>query len=65
VNLAIAYCTPPMGVSLYIVGALTNRTLLYVTKAVIPFILIQYVVLFIITYMEEWVLWLPRMLGFI
>jgi C4-dicarboxylate transporter DctM subunit len=65
VNLAIAYCTPPMGVSLYIVGALTNRNLLYVTKAVIPFILIQYVVLFIITYMEEWVLWLPRMLGFI
>jgi C4-dicarboxylate transporter DctM subunit len=65
VNLAIAYCTPPMGVSLYIVGALTNRNLLYVTKAVLPFILIQYLVLFIITYMENWVLWLPRLLGFI
>jgi C4-dicarboxylate transporter DctM subunit len=64
VNLAIAYCTPPMGVSLYITGAIANKDLVYVSKAVIPFILIQYAVLVIITYIPNAVLWLPRALGF-
>ena len=64
VNLAIAYCTPPMGVSLYITGAIANRDLVYVSRAVIPFLIIQYAVLAVITYMPDAVLWLPRMLGF-
>jgi tripartite ATP-independent transporter DctM subunit len=45
VNLAIGYCTPPMGVSLYITGAIANKDLIYVTKSVIPFIVIQLIVL--------------------
>ncbi|RLC06802.1 MAG: TRAP transporter large permease [Deltaproteobacteria bacterium] len=65
VNLAIGYCTPPMGVSLYITGAMTNRNLIYVSKAVIPFIIIQMIVLGIITYMPDTVLWLPRFFGFL
>jgi C4-dicarboxylate transporter DctM subunit len=65
VNLAIGYCTPPMGVSLYITGAIANRDLIYVSKAVIPFILIQMGVLFIMTYLPDLVLWLPRMMGFL
>jgi len=64
VNLAIAYCTPPMGVSLYIVGALAKRDLVFVSKAVLPFLIIQYAVLAIVTYQSEWVLWLPKMFGF-
>ena len=65
VNLAIGYCTPPMGVSLYITGAMANRNLIYVSKAVIPFIIIQMIVLGIITYMPDTVLWLPRFFGFL
>ncbi|MEA2038277.1 MAG: TRAP transporter large permease [Thermodesulfobacteriota bacterium] len=65
VNLAIAYCTPPMGVSLYITGAIANKNLVYVSKAVLPFIAIQYAVLAIITYMPGLTLWLPRVMGFI
>ena len=61
VNLGIGYCTPPLGVSLYITGALVNRDLLYMTRAVMPFILIQIVILFILTYMPDVVLWLPRL----
>ncbi len=64
INLAIAYCTPPMGVSLYITGAMANKDLLYVTRAVIPFLIIQYAVLFIFTYSPNLTLWLPRMFGF-
>jgi len=65
VNLAIGYCTPPMGVSLYITGAMTNRNLIYVSKAVIPFIVIQMIVLGIITYLPDMVLWLPRFFGYL
>jgi len=65
VNLAIGYCTPPMGVSLYITGAIANRDLIYVSKAVIPFIIIQIAVLLFCTYFPDVVLWLPRIAGYL
>jgi len=64
VNLAIGYCTPPMGVSLYITGAIANRDIIYITRAVIPFIIIQLAVLIFLTYLPDAVLWLPRAMGF-
>ena len=65
VNLAIGYCTPPMGVSLYITGAIANRDLIYVSKAVVPFLIIQIGVLLLLTYMPDAVLWLPKVMGFV
>jgi len=65
VNLAIGYCTPPMGVSLYITGAIANRDLIYVSKAVLPFIAIQMLVLLVATFFPDLVLYLPRKMGFI
>jgi len=64
VNLAIGYCTPPMGVSLYITGAIADRDIVFVSKAVMPFLAIQIAVLILITYMPDAVLWLPRFMGF-
>ena len=64
VNLAIGYCTPPMGVSLYITGAIANKDIIYVSKAVLPFLVIQGAVLLLITYLPEVVLWLPRLMGY-
>ena len=64
VNLAIGYCTPPMGVSLYITGAIANRDLIYVSKAVLPFITIQIFVLLLITFLPDVVLWFPKLMGF-
>ncbi len=60
INLGIGYVTPPMGVSLYITGAVTNRDLVYVSRAVMPFILIQLAILGILTYFPNLVLWAPR-----
>ena len=65
VNLAIGYCTPPMGVSLYITGSIANRDIVYVSKAVLPFLAIQMAVLMVITYLPDVVLWLPRLMGFL
>jgi C4-dicarboxylate transporter DctM subunit len=65
VNLAIGYCTPPMGVSLYITGSIANKDIIYVSKAVMPFIAIQIGVLFLMTYMPGLALWFPKLVGFI
>jgi tripartite ATP-independent transporter DctM subunit len=65
VNLAIGYCTPPMGVSLYITGSIAKRDIIYVSKAVMPFLIMQLIVLAIITYFPDLVLFLPRVMGLV
>jgi C4-dicarboxylate transporter DctM subunit len=61
-NLGIGYCTPPLGVSLYISGAVVDRNLLYVSRAVLPFLLIQIAILLLLTYWPDLVLLLPRLI---
>lgn len=64
VNLAIGYCTPPVGVSMYIVGAIANKNIIYVARAVLPFLIMQFTVLLLMTYWSDLVLWLPKLMGF-
>ncbi len=61
INLGIGYCTPPLGVSLYISGAVVDKGLVYVSKAVLPFLLIQIALLLLLTYWPDLVLLLPRL----
>jgi len=61
INLGIGYCTPPLGVSLYISGATVDRNLIYVSRAVIPFLLIQIGILLLLTYWPGLVLLLPKL----
>ncbi|PLX81791.1 MAG: C4-dicarboxylate ABC transporter permease [Desulfuromonas sp.] len=61
INLGIGYCTPPLGVSLYISGATVDRNLIYVSKAVIPFLLIQIGILLVMTFWPDLVLLLPKL----
>lgn len=61
INLGIGYCTPPLGVSLYISGASVNRNLVYVSRAVVPFLLIQIFILLVLTFWPDLVLLLPRL----
>ena len=61
INLGIGYCTPPLGVSLYISGAVVDKGLLYVSKAVLPFLVIQVALLMLLTYWPDLVLLLPRL----
>jgi len=61
INLGIGYCTPPLGVSLYITGATVDRNILYVSKAVVPFLLIQIGILLLLTFWPGLVLLLPRL----
>jgi len=61
INLGIGYCTPPLGVSLYISGAVVDRNLIYVSKAVMPFLIIQTAILLVLTFWPDMVLLLPRL----
>ena len=65
VNLAIGYCTPPMGVSLFITCTISKRDILFIAKSVLPFLIIQIGVLLFITYMPNLVLWLPTAMGYL
>jgi C4-dicarboxylate transporter DctM subunit len=62
INLGIGYCTPPLGVSLYISGARVHKNLIYISKAVIPFLLIQVAILLLLTFCPDIVLLLPRLI---
>lgn len=62
INLGIGYCTPPLGVSLYISGATVDKDIVYVTKAVLPFLAIQILLLFVLTFFPDIVLLLPRLI---
>jgi C4-dicarboxylate transporter DctM subunit len=62
INLGIGYCTPPLGVSLYIASAVADRDILYITRAVMPFLLIQIALLMLYTYWPDLVLFLPNLL---
>ncbi len=61
INLGIGYCTPPLGVSLYISGATVDRDIVYVTRAVLPFLIIQIAILLVLTFWPDLVLLLPRL----
>jgi len=52
-------------VSLYIANAISKRDLVYVSKAVMPFVIIQIIVLLIFTYWEGLALFLPRLFGYV
>ena len=61
INLGIGYCTPPLGVSLYITGATVDRNIVYVSKAVVPFLIIQVAILLLLTFWPGLVLLLPKL----
>lgn len=65
VNLVIGLITPPFGVCLFAAASLSGCTVEEVSKEALPYILLDIGVLFLITYVPETVLFIPRLLGLI
>lgn len=65
VNLMIGLLTPPVGLLLYVVCGMTKLSLERVVRGVLPFLCVEIVVLFIITYIEPLSMFLPRYFGYI
>ena len=64
VNLSLGLATPPMGLLLFVSSAMSRATVLEIAREMWPFYLVYVVVIFLITYVPEVALWLPRVLGF-
>jgi C4-dicarboxylate transporter DctM subunit len=63
-NLMIALDTPPYGETAFITSAISGTPLTEVLKEMIIFIAFELAALFIITYIPEVVLWVPRLAGY-
>ncbi len=63
-NIMIGQYTPPIGLSLFVIRDMTGMSLKRVSLAVAPFLVPLIASLFIMTYVQWVVLWLPRMFGF-
>jgi tripartite ATP-independent transporter DctM subunit len=64
VNAMIGLITPPYGLLLFIVSNITNQPVGRVIREVWPFILALFVALGVITFVPDFVLWFPRLLGY-
>jgi tripartite ATP-independent transporter DctM subunit len=64
VNLSLGLATPPMGLLLFVVSAMSRVSVLNIAREMFPFYLVHGAVIFLITYVPEVALWLPRVLGF-
>jgi tripartite ATP-independent transporter DctM subunit len=65
VNLSLGLATPPMGLLLFTVSAMSRVPVLAIARDMLPFYGVYAAVIVLITYVPEVALWLPRFLGFL
>jgi tripartite ATP-independent transporter DctM subunit len=63
-NIMIGLITPPYGLLLFIISAISGAPLRTIIRDTMPFIFAMLVALAIITFVPDTVLWLPRLLGY-
>lgn len=63
VNLTIGMCTPPLGVCLFVSGSIAKISLKQQRRDLLPMISVLIVVLLIVTYFPQTVLFLPNLIG--
>jgi tripartite ATP-independent transporter DctM subunit len=63
-NIMIGLITPPYGLLLFIISAVSGAPLRLIIRDTMPFVYAMVVALLIITYFPETVLWLPRQMGY-
>ena len=64
VNLLIGLITPPVGTNLFVICAIGKVRMEPLTRAVIPFLLVEIIVLFVISYVPVLTLYIPKLAGF-
>jgi tripartite ATP-independent transporter DctM subunit len=60
-NLMIGCLTPPVGLNLFLASAISGVPVMRVARASTPFIVVLLIVLGLITYIPQLVLWLPQL----
>jgi len=63
VNLTVGLATPPMGLVLFVAASVSGERVESIVRAMLPFLAIEVVVIFLITYFPALTLTVPRLLG--
>jgi len=65
VNLTVGLATPPMGLVLFVASSVSGVRVESIARAILPFLAVEVVVIFLITYIPAVSLFVPRLFGFI
>ena len=64
VNLTVGLATPPMGLVLFVASSVSGERVETISKAILPFLAVEIVVIFLITFVPEISMTIPRLTGF-
>ena len=64
VNLTIGLATPPMGLVLFVAAAVSREKVQTIARAILPFLAVEVLVIFLITYFPALSMTIPRLTGF-
>lgn len=64
VNLTIGLATPPMGLVLFVAASVSKERVETIAKAILPFLAVEVLVIFLITYFPALSMTIPRVTGF-
>ena len=65
VNLTVGLATPPMGLVLFVASSVSGEKVETIARAILPFLLVEVVVIFLITYFPALSMTIPTMTGFV
>ena len=60
-NLMIGTITPPVGMVLYVLSGVSNVPFMKIAKATVPFIASCVIVMLVLTFMPDFLVWLPKL----
>lgn len=63
VNLTVGLATPPMGLVLFVASSVSGEKVETISKAILPFLAVEILVIFLITYFPAISMTVPRLLG--
>lgn len=64
VNLTVGLATPPMGLVLFVASAVSGEKVEAIAKAILPFLAVEILVIFLITYVPAISMFIPTITGF-
>jgi len=65
VNLTVGLATPPMGLVLFVASSVSGERVETIAKAILPFLAVEILVIFLITYIPAISMTIPRITGFV
>lgn len=65
VNLTVGLATPPMGLVLFVASSVSGERVETISRAILPFLAVEVVVIFLITYVPAICMTIPRLTGFV